>query len=79
MPRPVHIAAMTRLQALKNEALGLPEADRAALASELLDTLPAVLSDPDEGVSEALRRDAELDADAAAGLDWTILKKNLGR
>ena len=44
-------------------ALGLPEQDRAKLAANLLDSLPGVLSDEDEGVAEALRRDAEIEAD----------------
>ena len=45
------------------EALRLPEKDRAGLASRLLRSLPPVAFDDDEGVAEALRRDAELDAD----------------
>ncbi len=70
---------MTRLQQLKKEALSLTNAERAVLASEILQTLPAVLSDEDEGIAEALRRDAELDADPAAGIEWSALKKELGR
>ena len=45
------------------EALRLPEEERAGLASRLLRSLPPVAFDDDEGVAEALRRDAELDAD----------------
>lgn len=45
------------------EALLLPEKQRAILASRLLQSLPPVASDTDDGVAEALRRDAELDAD----------------
>jgi putative addiction module component (TIGR02574 family) len=45
------------------EALRLPENERAGLASRLLRSLPPVAFDDDEGVAEALRRDAELDAD----------------
>ena len=70
---------MTRLQELKKEALSLPDAERAVLASVLLQTLPGVLSDEDEGVAEALRRDAELEADPASGIEWSALKKELGR
>lgn len=44
-------------------ALGLSERERATLAANLLDSLPGVLSDEDEGIAEALRRDAEIDAD----------------
>jgi putative addiction module component (TIGR02574 family) len=43
-------------------ALDLPEEDRAQLAASLLDSLPGILSDQDNGIAEALRRDAELDA-----------------
>ena len=45
------------------EALRLPEKERAGLASRLLRSLPPVAFDDDEGVAEALRRDAELNAD----------------
>ena len=44
-------------------ALDLPEHERAKLAANLLDSLPGVLSDEDEGIAEALKRDAEIDAD----------------
>jgi len=44
----------------------LPECDRASLASRLLDSLPAVLSDGDGGVAEALCRNAELEQDPVA-------------
>ena len=49
---------------VKKLALDLPEKERALLAANLLESLPGVLSDEDEGVAEALRRDAELDADS---------------
>jgi putative addiction module component (TIGR02574 family) len=44
-------------------ALGLSEQERAKLAADLLDSLPGVLSDKDEGIAEALRRDAEIESD----------------
>jgi putative addiction module component (TIGR02574 family) len=44
-------------------ALDLSEHERAALAANLLESLPGILSDEDEGVAEALRRDAEMEAD----------------
>jgi len=70
---------MTRLQVLTKEALSLTDAERAVLATDLLQTLPGVLSDDDEGLAEALRRDAELDADPSTGIEWAALKKELGR
>lgn len=45
------------------EALRLPEKERAGLASRLLQSLPPVAFDDDEGIAEAMRRDAELDVD----------------
>jgi hypothetical protein len=70
---------MTRLQELRKEALSLTEAERATLAADILQTLPSVLSDEDEGIAEALRRNAELEADPASGVEWSTLKKELGR
>jgi putative addiction module component (TIGR02574 family) len=54
---------MSTIVEVEKLALGLPEKDRATLAANLLESLPGVLSDEDEGVAEALRRDAEMDAD----------------
>ena len=59
---------MTVIQELGQKAGQLPEFQRAALASKLLATLPPVLHDADDGVAEALRRDADLDADPVAGM-----------
>jgi hypothetical protein len=59
---------MTRLQEIELQAGKLTEAERAALVTRLLATLPPVLADADLGVAEAKRRDAELDAHPAAGL-----------
>ena len=49
-------------------ALRLPEKERASLASRLLQSLPPVALDEDEGVAEALRRDAELEADSTQAM-----------
>jgi putative addiction module component (TIGR02574 family) len=57
----------------------LPDADRAALAARLLDSLPGVLSESDEGLAEALRRDAELDRDPSVGMNLDELKTELRR
>jgi putative addiction module component (TIGR02574 family) len=40
-------------------ALDLPDKERATLVANLLDSLPGILSEEDEGVAEALRRDTE--------------------
>ena len=54
------VATVTELE---KHALDLPENQRAVLATHLLGSLPSVLHDEDEGVAEALRRDAELGED----------------
>ena len=53
---------MATIVEVKKLALDLPEKERANLAADLLESLPGVLWDGDEGIAEALRRDAEIDA-----------------
>ena len=53
---------------IEKEILALNEEQRAQLAASILDSLPGVLADPDEGIAEAMRRDAELDADPEKAL-----------
>ena len=48
-------------------------------AADLLASLPSVLADQDEGVAEALRREAEMDAARDPGLTWDEVKKACGR
>jgi hypothetical protein len=50
------------------EALRMPEKQRADLASRLLQSLSPVAFDDDDGVAEALRRDADLDADPSQAM-----------
>lgn len=69
---------MQTFSEVEQEAIKPPEAQRATLACHLLDSLPAVLSDDDdEGVAEALRRDAELERDPAVGLSLEDLRRAL--
>ena len=58
-------------------ALDLPERERATLAANLLNSLPGVLSDEDEGIAEALRRDAELETDPAGAISLTELDSQI--
>ena len=67
------MAAITEVEKL---ALDLPERQRAVLA-HLLGSLPSVLHDEDEGIAEALRRDAELDANPSAGLSLEQLDQQI--
>ncbi len=60
-------------------ALRLPEDDRATLVAELLESLPAVLSDVDDGSLEARRRLRELKEDPSVGRSWDEIKSELGR
>jgi hypothetical protein len=66
---------MQKLRDVEQEAMKLPESSRASLASRLLDSLPAVLSDRDGGIAEALRRDAELDQDLKSGLSLDEVRR----
>lgn len=50
------------IEDLEKLALELPEQQRARLAASLLESLPGVLTDDDEGVTEAQRRDRELES-----------------
>jgi putative addiction module component (TIGR02574 family) len=54
---------MSTIVEVEKLALDLPERERATLAANLLESLPGILSDEDEGVAEALRRNAEIEAD----------------
>jgi hypothetical protein len=70
---------MQTLIELERQAMTLPDAERATLASHLLKSLPAVIADDDEGVAEAIRRDAELDRDPAAGMTLDELRRSVTR
>ena len=58
-------------------ALDLSERDRAKLAANLLESLPGILSDEDEGVAEALRRDAEIAADPSQAISLAQLDSDI--
>lgn len=58
---------MATLAEVEKLAFALSETDRAILAAKLLRSLPPVLLDDDEGISEALQRDAELEINPGIG------------
>ena len=64
---------------LQEEVLTLPQDQRARLAATLLGSLPAVLSDCDDGSKEAHRRLDEMKRDPSIGRTWEQIKGGLGR
>jgi putative addiction module component (TIGR02574 family) len=68
---------MTTIVEVEKLALDLPEQERATLAANLLDSLPGILSDEDEGVAEALRRNAEIEADAGQAVSLSDIDAHI--
>jgi putative addiction module component (TIGR02574 family) len=68
---------MSTIVEIEKLALDLSEKERATLAANLLDSLPGILSDDDEGVAEALRRDAEAEADPAQAISLAELDSQI--
>ena len=70
------MATITEVERL---ALDLPEDHRAMLAAHLLDSLSPVLHDDDEGLAEALLRDADFDSGATVGMSLSELDEHVER
>jgi putative addiction module component (TIGR02574 family) len=70
---------MVTLTEIGSMVLKLPESDRARLAADLLDSLPGVLAEEDEGLAEALRRSEEMDRDPSVCLTHEEFLKAVGR
>jgi hypothetical protein len=68
---------MATIFEIEKLALNLSEQERATLAANLLDSLPGVLSDEDEGVAEALRRDGEIETDSVHAMSLAELDSHL--
>lgn len=68
---------MATIIEIEKLALDLPETERATLIANLLDSLPPILSDNDEGIAEALRRDAELDANPNLAISLSELDADI--
>ena len=68
---------MATIAEVEKLAFDLPESERAVLAAHLLRSLPSVLHDEDEGIAEALRRDAELDSNPEAGITLDQLDQQI--
>jgi len=67
------------VEELKSSARDLPEDQRFELLTDLIGSLPAVLSDSDDGSDEASRRLAEMKADPSARRTWEQVKAEIGR
>ncbi|WP_425503711.1 addiction module protein [Luteolibacter flavescens] len=67
------------LSEIVEEALKLPEDQRAQLAARLLGSLPPALSEPDEGSAEAKRRIDEMKRDPSSRRTWEEIKHELNR
>lgn len=68
---------MATIAEVEKLAFDLPDAERAILAAHLLQSLPSVLHDDDEGIAEALRRDADLDANPQLGMTLEQLDQRI--
>jgi len=69
--------AMATIAEIEKLAQDLSDNDRAVLAAHLLGSLPPVLHDEDEGIAEALRRDADLEANPSGGLTLEQLDQQI--
>jgi hypothetical protein len=70
---------MTTVADVEKLALELPETQRAILAAHLLESLPSVLQDDEDGIAEALARDATQDQDPAFGISLEQLDEQVAR
>jgi len=76
-PLKLDFLRMATIAEVEKLALDLPETERAVLAAHLLGSLPSVLHDEDEGIAEALRRDAEFEADPSLGMSLEELDQRI--
>jgi hypothetical protein len=70
---------MATIGEIEKLALSLSESQRALLAAHLLGSLPSVLHDEDEGIAEALRRDAEFESNPSIGISLEQLDQQVQR
>ncbi|HEY0727215.1 MAG TPA: hypothetical protein VGD38_04040 [Pyrinomonadaceae bacterium] len=65
---------MSNVAEIEKLAFELTDQERAVLAAKFLQSLPPVLDDEDEGIAEALRRDAEMERDPSQRISLAELK-----
>jgi hypothetical protein len=70
---------MATIAEVEKLALRLSDRQRAILAAQLLGSLPPVLHDDDEGIAEALNRDAEFEASLSLGMSLEELDQLIER
>jgi len=70
---------MTALDAVEKLALELPEPQRAMLAAHMLHSLPALFTEPDQGIAEAERRNAEMDFDPTSAISLDELDEMVSK
>ena len=70
---------MATIAEIEKLAQDLSDDERAVLAAHLLGSLPPVLHDEDEGIAEALRRDAEIEANPLNSLTLEQLDQKVQR
>lgn len=68
---------MSNIAEVESLAFQLSVSERATLASRLLESLPEILSDEDEGVGEAMRRRAELQTNPEIGITLEELHQRI--
>lgn len=68
---------MSTIVEVEKLALDLTEKERATPAANLLNFLPGILAEEDEGTAEALRRDAEVEADPAQAIPLADLDSRI--
>jgi hypothetical protein len=68
---------MATIVEVKKLRLDLLEKERAVLAANLLESLPGVLWNEDEGIAEALRRDAEIEASPEQAISLAHLDSHI--
>ena len=74
------MADLDHFSEIEMQAMKLSSSDRAKLATLLLHSLPSPGFDhDDDGVAEALRRDAEIDSDPSACLTLEEFKRAVER
>ena len=68
---------MSTIIEVEKLALALSEQERATLAANLLNSLPPILSDKDEGIAEALGRDKEIEDDPSQVISLSELESEI--